>query len=277
MERIGQGRTAEIYHYADDQILKLYRAGFSEEAVQNEFCISELVHAKGLPVPRAVKRIVDAQRSGIVFERFEGTTLLSLMMQRPEQLELLSHRMAAYHYRMHSVKDEGSTLPSQKKILEHAILRVSSFSDMEQERLLHCLSVLPEQRAVCHGDFHPDNVMLSRDGEQYCIIDWMTGMAGDPAGDVARTWVILKSGKLPDDAEPAILEGFERARSLMVEHYIEHYTALSGITREQIESWVLPAAAARLDESLPDAEAEELLQYVRDRLRQLNETISITS
>jgi hypothetical protein len=102
-------------------------------------------------------------------------------------------------------------------------------------------------------------------------------MAGDPAGDVARTWVILKSGKLPDDAEPAILEGFERARSLMVEHYIEHYTALSGITREQIESWVLPAAAARLDESLPDAEAEELLQYVRDRLRQLNETISITS
>lgn len=212
MKLIGQGRTAEIYHYADDLILKLYRTGFSGEAVQNEYRMSQWVYEKGLPVPRAVKQMHHATRTGILFERFEGTTLLSLMIQQPELLEHLSYIMAATHYKVHMVQDEGNLLPSQKKILEHAMLRVSLFSDLEHERLIHYLSVLPEQRAICHGDYHPDNVMLSKDGEQHCVIDWMTGMAGDPAGDVARTWVILKSGKSPDDAEPAI-QGRIRASS----------------------------------------------------------------
>lgn len=77
MKLIGQGRTAEIYHYADDLILKLYRTGFSGEAVQNEYRISQWVYEKRLPVPRAVKQMHHATRMGIVFERFEGTTLLA--------------------------------------------------------------------------------------------------------------------------------------------------------------------------------------------------------
>ncbi|MGO4528421.1 phosphotransferase family protein [Paenibacillus sp. 2TAF8] len=277
MKLMGQGRTAEIYHYADDLILKLYRTGFSGEAVQNEYHISQFVYDKGLPVPRTVKQIHHATRTGIVFERFEGTTLLSLMIQQPELLEQLSSTMAAIHYKLHQIQAEDSTLPSQKKILEHAILRVSSFSAIEHERLIHYLSELPEQRVICHGDYHPDNVMLSKDGGQHCVIDWMTGMAGDPAGDVARTWVILKSGKLPDDAEPAIREGFERARSLILQQYLAHYISLSGISREQIDAWMLPVAAARLDENLPSPEAEHLLQFVRDKLRLLDETVLTTS
>lgn len=277
MKLIGQGRTAEIYHYADDLILKLYRTGFSGEAVQNEYRISQWVYEKRLPVPRAVKQMHHATRTGIVFERFEGTTLLALMIQQPELLEHLSYIMAATHYKLHMEQDEGNILPSQKKILGHAILRVSGFSDIEHERLTHYLSTLPERRAICHGDYHPDNVMLSKDGEQHCVIDWMTGMAGDPAGDVARTWVILKSGKLPDDAEPGIREGFERARDLILEQYIAHYVVLSGISRNQIDAWMLPVAAARLDESLPFSEEEFLFQFVRDRLRLLDEMLHTTS
>ncbi|WP_434751486.1 phosphotransferase family protein [Paenibacillus amylolyticus] len=277
MKLMGQGRTSEIYHYTDGLILKLYRTGFSGEAVQNEYHISQLVYDKGLPVPRAVKQMDHATRTGIVFERFEGTTLLSLMIQQPELLEQLSSTMAEIQYKLHQVHDEGNTMPFQKKILEHAIQRVSSFSAIEQKGLLEYLFALPEQRALCHGDYHPDNVMLGKDEGQHCVIDWMTGMTGDPAGDVARTWVILMSGKLPDDAEPAIREGFEQARSLILQRYIEHYIALSGITREQIEAWMLPVAAARLDESLPPSEAEYLLQFVRDRLRLVDETVHTTS
>ncbi|PKQ90267.1 hypothetical protein CXK86_14320 [Paenibacillus sp. BGI2013] len=46
--------------------------------------------------------------------------------------------------------------------------------------------------------------MLSEAGDQYWVIDWMTGMSGDPAGDVARSWVILMSATLPEDKEPVI-------------------------------------------------------------------------
>ncbi|MDQ0656872.1 hypothetical protein QF041_001639 [Paenibacillus sp. W2I17] len=36
MERIGQGRTAEIYAYSNEHIMKLYRIDFLLVAVQNE-------------------------------------------------------------------------------------------------------------------------------------------------------------------------------------------------------------------------------------------------
>ena len=55
MERIGQGRTAEIYAYSNEHIMKLYRMDCPSRSVQNEnLRISQLAYKKGLPVPRAV-------------------------------------------------------------------------------------------------------------------------------------------------------------------------------------------------------------------------------
>lgn len=272
MERIGQGRTAEIYAYSNEHIMKLYRMDFPLEAVQNEFRISELAFRKGLPVPQAVSLIEHTTpRTGIVFERLQGTTLLSLMIQQPVLLEQLAFKMADCHYRLHCERDDEGTLPSQKQILSGAIHNVRLLSEGDQARVLSYLTTLPDQQQICHGDFHPDNVMLSEAGDQYWVIDWMTGMAGDPAGDVARSWVILMSSTLPEDTDPAVRMGFETARESLVEYYIQHYMHLSGITRETIESWMLPVAAARLDEDLPALEVEHLLKYVQERLRLLDD------
>ncbi|WP_336759733.1 phosphotransferase family protein [Paenibacillus sp. USHLN196] len=270
MEQIGQGRTAEIYAYSNDLIMKLYRIDFPHEAVQNEFRISELAYKKGLPVPQAVSLIEHTtSRAGIVFERIEGTTLLSLMIQKLEVVEQLSFKMADCHYKLHCERDDEATLPSQKQILSGAIRNVQLLSENDKARILSYLTTLPDRQQICHGDFHPDNVMLSEAGEQYWVIDWMTGMSGDPAGDVARSWVILMSGTMSEDTPPAIRTGFEKARELILEHYIHHYIHLSGISREAIESWMLPVAAARLDENLPAQEAQQLLKFVQERLRLL--------
>ncbi|WP_339300915.1 aminoglycoside phosphotransferase family protein [Paenibacillus sp. FSL R5-0623] len=273
MERIGQGRTAEIYAYSNEHIMKLYRMDFPHEAVQNEFRISELAYKKGLPVPQAVSLIEHTtSRAGIVFERIQGITLLSLIIQQPELLEQLAFKMADCHYRLHCERDDEGTLPSQKQILSGAIHNIQLLSEDDQAQVLSYLTILPDQQQICHGDFHPDNVMLSEAGDQYWVIDWMTGMSGDPAGDVARSWVILMSATLPEDTDPAIRMGFEKARESLVEFYIHHYMQLSGITREAIESWMLPVAAARLDEDLPAQEVEQLLKFVQERIRLLDES-----
>lgn len=270
MERIGQGRTAEIYAYSNEHIMKLYRMDFPLEAVQNEFRISELAYKKGLPVPQAISLIEHTTpRAGIVFERLQGNTLLSLIIQQPELLEQLAFKMAECHYRLHCERDDEGTLPSQKQVLSRAIRNVRLLSEDDQARILSYLTTLPDQQQICHGDFHPDNVMLSDAGDQYWVIDWMTGMSGDPAGDAARSWVILMSGTLPEDTEPAIRKGFEKARESLIEYYIHHYMQLSGITREAIECWMLPVAAARLDEDLPAQEVEHLLKFVQERILRL--------
>ena len=55
--------------------------------------------------------------------------------------------------------------------------------------LHHRLHEIPfEGERLLHLDFHPDNVLLSQRGP--VVIDWTNARAGDPAFDVAMTWVI---------------------------------------------------------------------------------------
>ena len=56
----------------------------------------------------------------------------------------------------------------------------------ELHRRLHAIRF--EGGRLLHLDFHPDNVLLSARGP--VVIDWANARAGDPALDVAMTWVI---------------------------------------------------------------------------------------
>lgn len=51
------------------------------------------------------------------------------------------------------------------------------------------LAALGSGNRLLHLDLHPDNVMLSRAGP--VVIDWTNARVGDPAVDVALSWVIL--------------------------------------------------------------------------------------
>lgn len=266
MRLIGQGRTADIYEYSPGEIMKLYHADFPEAVVRHEFRISEMVGSKGLHIPEARLLHKEGNRLGIVFERIEGQTLLALLLGQILSAEETGRMMAECHYGLHMQKDEERALPGQKHILEQAMMRVPMLGESEKQNVLAYLRALPEHNQICHGDFHPDNVMLERVGGRCRVIDWMTGMSGDPAGDVARTWVILKSASLPEQAAAELHQTFETARSLLLDGYIEHYLHLSGMTWEQLEAWILPVAAARLDENLPEGEARHVLCFVRERL-----------
>jgi len=53
---------------------------------------------------------------------------------------------------------------------------------------------LPGDRLV-HRDLHPMNVLMTPDGP--VVIDWANASAGDPAFDVADTWVLFACGTPP--------------------------------------------------------------------------------
>jgi aminoglycoside phosphotransferase (APT) family kinase protein len=61
--------------------------------------------------------------------------------------------------------------------------------------------------SLVHFDLHPDNVLMSPSGP--VVIDWTNAHGGDPASDVAMTWLILAtSGGLPG----RVLAGLFRRR-----------------------------------------------------------------
>jgi len=109
--------------------------------------------------------------------------------------------------------------------------------------LLNGLRDMPDGDRLCHGDFHPMNVLGKT--SQPIVIDWPNACRGDPAGDACRSYLILK------------LHVDEVARP-----YLDAYCRVTGVPRQNILEWLPYVAAARLAEDVP-GEQHRLLELAR--------------
>ena len=80
MKPLGQpfavGRTAEVYAWEDNTILKLYHAWCPPDWVEREVHIARAVYQSGIPAP-AVGEIIEIDgRHGIIYERVNGSSML---------------------------------------------------------------------------------------------------------------------------------------------------------------------------------------------------------
>ncbi|MFC3802304.1 phosphotransferase family protein [Cohnella sp. GCM10012308] len=261
--RIGAGRTAEIYEYGEQRVLKLYYPGLTEEQVEAEYRIGQAAWRAGIQTPMPLERVQHDGRHGIVLERVAGVTMLASLARRNGTVAQEASRMALLHSQIHRISVPG--LPSQRSSLQERIVHAPLLTDEEKSRLALLLRELPDGDRLCHGDYHPDNIMLG-DGEW--IIDWMTGMSGHPAGDAARTALLLQYGSVPDEAPDEVVAWLADMRAELLDGYLLAYAKQTGTTREQIERWLPPVAAARLCEWIPEAEKEALAAFIRRSIGQ---------
>ena len=55
------------------------------------------------------------------------------------------------------------------------------------------LAGLPDGDQLCHGDFRPDNLVLTASGP--VVLDWMTATRGVPVADVVRTLMAAEGAR----------------------------------------------------------------------------------
>jgi Phosphotransferase enzyme family len=148
---IAAGRASEILDLGDGRVLRRFRAGGDSE---REALAMGYARSHGYPVPRVWEVSPDA----LVLDRIDGPTMLDDLRRRPWSLRGHARLLAQLHGRLHEIPaPEG--LPAAGP----------------GDRLLHL-------------DLHPDNVILSPAGP--VVIDWTNARRGEPALDVALTWVI---------------------------------------------------------------------------------------
>jgi len=241
---LGIGRTAEIFDWQAGQVLKLYREWCRPEWVEQEARLTRAVHAVGLPVPAVLDVIEKDGRRGIVFERITGPSLLADFSAHPWHLIRAAHLLADLHAAVHAhvISDLPSVRDSLTYRVEHTTL-----AEATKSAVLTALAQLPDGQAVCHGDFHPDNVLLSPRGP--VIIDWMTVNGGHPLADVARTSLILRIGNPPPGLGRRL---FELVRNLFHAQYLKRYMQLRHVTRDKIDAWLLPVTVTRTLEDIPN-------------------------
>ena len=157
--KLAEGRDSEIFEHGSGKVLRVVRDGRSLVA---EAEIMRYVRTHDYPCPE----VFDAGDGYLVMERLDGPTLMDRVGKPPFPLRRAGHLLAELHERLHRI-------PAPPGI---------------------AVAPMPGDRVV-HRDLHPMNVMMTSSGPM--VIDWSNASAGDPAFDVADTWVLFACGVPP--------------------------------------------------------------------------------
>ena len=171
---LAEGRASEVFDLGDGTVLRRSKQGSD---YRREAAVMRHALAAGLPVPRV--RSVEGPE--IVLDRIDGPTMLDDLVRHPWRLGAHARLLAALHARVHAV----------------AAPAAAATAPMPGDRLLHL-------------DLHPANVLLSPTGP--VLIDWENAAAGDPAFDLAVTWVLMDGADAAGSrVELAAIAAFRRA------------------------------------------------------------------
>jgi aminoglycoside phosphotransferase (APT) family kinase protein len=237
---VGKGFCSDVYAWGDGRVLKLFHPWVPRATGEREYRVTRWVHAAGLPAP-AVFDLVDVTgRCGIVFERLDGPSLYAYVQARPWTLFRAVRQFAELHARIHRCACPVE-LPSQRERIAGGIEAASDLSAEARRSALSRLAELPDGTALCHGDFHPGNVLLTPRGP--VIIDWGAATRGHALGDVARTSRLIRLASLPPWAPRHMHVLLTCTRALIHRAYLRRYLQRNAGTRRQIDAWREPLAA----------------------------------
>lgn len=252
-ELIGEGRTAQVYAWGPRHVLKLYYAWWPAGNIEHEARIGKTVHAAGVPCPAMGDIVQVDNRRGLLYERVDGPSMTDLLLAEPHRLEELALALARLHAAMHRPAPESGLPRQRQNLLRHLdLVSPTPLPNELKEKALGLLKGLPDGDVVCHGDFHPGNVIMSFRGP--IAIDWENASLGSATADVARTALLLETARfyLPDTPEkPSIVEAVGLFRQL----YLQSYCSITGADPDLIIAWRVPLAADRLHEGIAEEEA----------------------
>lgn len=245
---IAHGRTADVYAWDKDHVLKLFHNWFSLEDIKYELKIARAVHASGVKTP-AVKEFIQVDgRNGLIYERANGESMLEMFQRKPWRVFEYSRILAKLHAEMHDCIFEADVPPQHPK-LRFKINHAQTLPDSLKISLLNALGTLPEGDRVCHGDFHPANVLLSE--TEATVIDWIDASRGNPLADVARTSIIILGAiatpQIPNPMLKVFINIFHSA-------YLREYFRLHPHGKDEYRRWLPIVAGARLSENIFELE-----------------------
>jgi aminoglycoside phosphotransferase (APT) family kinase protein len=174
----------------------------------------------GLPVPAVWGVQEVGGRWGIVFDRISEVSFAKRMQEDPRLVPECLEILVRLHARINT--HPAHELGSLKLRLAANIARTSLLDEPRKQILLSLLAEMPRGDRLCHGDFHPINVLGQT--SQPLVIDWPDACRGDPSADVCTA-------------------------------------ACTNISRATIVGWLPYVAAARLAEGVPN-DFERLLEIV---------------
>ncbi len=259
---IGRGRTADIYLWGEDKVIKLFHENFSEKSIDFEFHINKIVQDIYPNIPKVFEKTRIQNKTGIIFEYIQGPTLLEVFTRNPFSIFKEVKRFVELHVEMHKCGVAG--LNDLKNYLLNDIKRVKELDDNQRNLIIKVLDNLPSKNILCHRDFHPDNILYAE--KSLVVIDWITSVQGAPAADVARSYYIMKYGSPMQIISRIDKLKIKIFRSVASRLYLYHYCKKAKMKRKEIKKWELVTIVARLREGITE-EKDFILKRINELIK----------
>jgi aminoglycoside phosphotransferase (APT) family kinase protein len=243
-----RGSSADLIAWSEREVIKLFRSGFPVEAAECEFLNALAAANLGLPTPRPMRMVSVNGRVGIVFERCGGISLYDALVAGPDSADKLADSFFEFQQRIHTFP--YSNFPRQVARLRERVRRAIGVSDVAKSRALLFLDESGSKPVLCHGDYHPLNVLMTPAG--MVAIDWLDACQGDSAADMCRSLLLIEFARMRE------------ADKVMRAQFLHRYQirCAQTIAMESLDAWRLPVAIARLAEPVDLQERQCLLQLI---------------
>lgn len=182
-EKIGEGVFADVHAWAPGRVVKLFKSGVSQRLCGHEARMTRAVFAAGVLAPEVFEEVTIEGRFGIVLSRFDGPTLLQLTRTGAVTFEQAGAILATLARSVHK------TPPPLDVALLRDWMDFSLRSDKGRlpthiaTAIRPLIERLSPNDGLCHGDLHPNNVIMTAEGPR--LVDWTWAMRGPAALDLA--------------------------------------------------------------------------------------------
>jgi aminoglycoside phosphotransferase (APT) family kinase protein len=259
--KIGEGRESEIYAWDTGMVLRLMRDPAAGERLAREAAALRSAGESGAPVPTVRGLVQIDGRPGLVMERIDGFDLIAAVAKRPWTIARAARKLGEIHERVHQVEAPlaligGRALLAERIAVAPLPVRTAAFAQ-------RVLEELPDGSRLCHGDFHPGNVLVGDQGS--FVIDWTNASRGDPDSDVACTLLMLELAVVPESWPLLVRRMASVGRRFFHAGYLRAYRRLRSFDPAFVERWKIVHAAARCSGGIAE-ETPLLIAYVEQRI-----------
>ena len=242
MELIAQIKNKEIY-VENDKVIKLFVEGHSQSDILNEALNQSRVEEySNLNVPKLIEVRKIENRWAIISERIEGKTISQMMKEQPEKIDEYLNLFVDVQLIILS-----NGVPLLNRIKEKFTRKLENATNIDENtkyELQQRLQGMKNHNKLCHGDYHPSNVIVKEDGTVY-VIDWAHVTQGNASADAARTFLLFSIDNHEDIAEK----------------YLNLFAEKSGIEKSHIQRWIPIVAATQMTKNIPE-EQEFLSKWI---------------
>jgi len=231
-EKIGEGAYADVHAWAPGQVVKLFKAGVPRRLSWWEARMTRAVFAAGGPALEVFDEVTLEGRFGMVLSRLDGPTLLQLTRSGAITFGQAGAILASVCLSVHKTPPPGDVLALRDSMDGSLLFSGGTIPKHIATGILALIERLrPGDDGLCHGDLHPDNVIMTADGPR--LIDWIGAVRAPAAFDLAISHILLT------ELAPEVADDPERPRAVNAAVQSE-YARLAGMSQAALTATIEP-------------------------------------